>query len=245
MFGLDHLVESPDSTVALVLTVAVLLGLRHAADPDHLAAVSILIAGDEEPDPRTAARLGAAWGLGHASTLCAFGLPVILVGAGLPPGVRRAGEVAVGVVIIVLAIRLLARWRRGRFHTHTHTHPHGGPTHRHLHIHAHAADHAHAHVTGPGRTRAQAYVIGLLHGVGGSAGAGVLLLASLPGPALGISALVIFALGTAISMAAASFAFGYVITRDSPLRYASRVTPLLGAFGAAFGTWYLLGALVP
>ena len=96
MGGLDDaLAGLGGGSVALALLVAVLLGLRHATDPDHLTAVATLIVSDARDGPRRARRLGLAWGLGHALTLFAFGLPVVLVGDALPrsaPARRRAGR---------------------------------------------------------------------------------------------------------------------------------------------------------
>ena len=85
MFGLDdRIAELATARRSAVLAVALLLGLRHASDPDHLAAVSTLIA--SEPEDGTAARAGSgsAWGLGHATTLALFGLPIVLFNAYLP-----------------------------------------------------------------------------------------------------------------------------------------------------------------
>ena len=123
MFGLDDWIAelAQDGGLALVLFVALLLGLRHASDPDHLAAVSTLIASDPEDGARRAGSLGLAWGAGHALTLTAFGLPVVVLQAYLPDSAQRAAEAAVGLMIMFLAIRLLARWRSGRFHAHAHS----------------------------------------------------------------------------------------------------------------------------
>src|SRR5258705_13969785 len=90
MFGLDERIaaSSHGASIWIVLAVAILLGLRHATDPDHLAAVTTLVAGGRERAASRAAELGLAWGLGHAVTLFAFGLPVLLVGSSLPPGVQ-------------------------------------------------------------------------------------------------------------------------------------------------------------
>src|SRR4051795_7089251 len=124
MFGLDDKIAalSTGDAFLIVIAVAVLLGLRHATDPDHLTAVSTLVAGGEERGPRRAASLGLAWGAGHATTLFLVGLPVVLVGSALPPTVQSGFEVAIGAVIVALALRLLLRWRRGYFHVHVHTH---------------------------------------------------------------------------------------------------------------------------
>src|SRR5437762_14191209 len=97
---------SSGGTLLMVLPVALLLGLRHATDPGHLAAVSTLIASDPDDGARRAGRLGASWGLGHATTLVAFGLPIVLFKSYLPDAVQRGAEAAVGVLIMALAIRL-------------------------------------------------------------------------------------------------------------------------------------------
>jgi ABC-type nickel/cobalt efflux system permease component RcnA len=229
------------------LVIALLLGLRHATDPDHLTAVSTLALSEEPGGARRASVLGLAWGLGHATTLTLVGLPVVLADRSLPPGVQSGLEMAVGVVIVVLAARLLVRWRRGYLHVHAHAHD--GVTHAHPHVHEHApvADHPrvheHAHADGLGRTKRAAFGIGLLHGAGGSAGAAVLLLAATPGRAAAAIALVVFALGTVASMAAVSAAFGHALARDGVAQRVERLVPALGALAGVFGAWYALGAL--
>jgi ABC-type nickel/cobalt efflux system permease component RcnA len=249
MFGLDeHIADlAHGGGLALALLVALLLGLRHASDPDHLAAVSTLIASDPEDGTRRAGRLGLAWGAGHALTLALFGLPIVLLQAYLPDPLQRAAEAAVGVMIMVLAVRLLLRWRRGHFHAHPHRH--GDTEHRHLHPHgeaghAHAAhDHTHDSDARLGRTRWQAFGIGLVHGMGGSAGVSVLLLAGIPDTAEAVAALTVLAAGTALSMAALSSAFGYAITRGPVLTRMLAFAPAMGVLTLAFGGWYMLGAI--
>jgi cytochrome c biogenesis protein CcdA len=230
--------------LALVLAVALGLGLRHASDPDHLAAVSTLIASEPEDGTRRAGRLGLAWGLGHATTLALFGLPIVLFNAYLPDAAQRGAEASVGLVIMLLAGRLLVRWRRGHFHAHSHRH--GDTEHRHLHPHGtHRPRHDHAHEPEArlGRSPAQAFGIGLVHGMGGSAGVGVLLLATIPDQAEAVAALLVFALGTAVSMAALSSALGYAITRGPMLRRMLAFAPAMGVLTLAFGAWYALGAV--
>ncbi len=118
MFGLDDLITSYSDGAAawIVVLVAVLLGLRHATDPDHIAAVTTLVAGTRERATRTAAALGAAWGLGHATTLFAFGVPILVLDRFLPERVQQLAESAIAVAIGYLAVRLIIRWRRGLFH---------------------------------------------------------------------------------------------------------------------------------
>jgi ABC-type nickel/cobalt efflux system permease component RcnA len=256
MFGIDEWVAelAHGEALAVVLAVALVLGLRHASDPDHLAAVSTLIASEPEDGTRRAGRLGLAWGLGHAATLAVFGLPIVLFHAYLPDAAQRAAEALVGLMIMYLAARLLVRWRRGHFHAHPHRHGH--TEHRHLHPHDHPGtargeghppgarhDHAHEPEVRLGRSPLQAFGIGLVHGMGGSAGVGVLLLATIPGQAEAVAALVVLALGTAISMAVLSSAFGYAITRGPVLRRMLALAPAMGMLTLAFGGWYALGAV--
>lgn len=248
MIGLDDKIAALGTGDAflIVIAVATLLGLRHAADPDHLTAVSTLIASGEKQNGRRAGVLGLSWGLGHATTLIAFGLPIVLFNGYLPAAVQRTAEVAVGVLIVVLALRLLIRWRRGYFHAHLHQHD--GDFHRHLHVHERpppkrADSHKHRHAPSLGRSPTQAYGIGLVHGMGGSAGVGLLLLAAIPSHVEGLVALVVFALFTAVSMAIASTSFGYVLSRGPVLRRFVTAAPALGVVSLAFGVWYALGAL--
>jgi len=215
MFGLDDQLAqlSNGTTLALVLAIALLLGLRHASDPDHLVAVTTLATGDGRA--RRAGRLGLTWGAGHATSLLALGVPIVLYRAYLPEPLQRGVEALVGVVIVALAFGLLARCRRGSF------------------------EHSHAR----SRTPLQAYAVGVVHGAGGSAGVGVLLLAAIPDRALALAALGVFALGTAVSMSALSTGLGLTLAAPSVRRRLVRVAPLLGVTSLVFGVWYTLGAL--
>jgi cytochrome c biogenesis protein CcdA len=241
MFGLDEAIASLGGEVLLVaLAVALLLGLRHATDPDHLTAVATLVASEDRRGARSASALGLAWGLGHACTLFVVGLPIVLFRDYLPDWLQSGLEFAVGLLIIALALRLLVRWRRGYLHVHVHTHD--GVVHAHPHVHE-AAGHAHRHAHDLGRTPLAAFGIGLLHGAGGSAGVGVLLVAAVPGQASAVAALAVLAVGTAVSMACVSAFFGYALTRGPLLRRFEQAAPALGVASLLFGVWYALGAL--
>ena len=241
MFGLDdHIAGFSDGTTLLiVIAVAVLLGLRHATDPDHLAAVTTLVASGREQTRRLAATLGFSWGLGHATSLFAFGLPIVLFKSYLPEPVQRAAETMVGFVIVSLAVWLIVRWRRGLFHVHVHGHDG-----IHLHGHTHDGHRSHPHAPAP-KTRSplQAYAIGVVHGMGGSAGVGVLLLASIHSHAVAVGALALFAFFTAVSMALLSTGFGMTLSSVPVRRSFNRIAPLLGFASLVFGVWYALSAL--
>ena len=240
MFGLDQAIAALGGGGPLViLAVALLLGLRHAADPDHLVAVSTVVASERVRPARRATILGLSWGLGHATTLLVFGLPIVLFGSYLPDPAQRAAEALVGVVIVVLALRLLLRWRQGRFHSHRHSHD--GVVHRHLHAHEHPA---HEHEHRPLRSPRQAYGIGCLHGAGGSAGVGVLLLASIPGTGEAIAALAVFAGATALSMGLLSSLLGCTLAVPAVERRLQRLVPVLAGASLLFGAWYGAAALL-
>jgi ABC-type nickel/cobalt efflux system permease component RcnA len=235
MFGIDQSLAnlSNGTTVLVVIAVAVLLGLRHASDPDHLAAVATLIASGREHAGLAAARLGFAWGLGHATALFAFGVPIVLYDSYLPGPIQQAAETTVGFVIVALAAWLLLRWHRGQFRDAPHPHAHAP----HAHVHHRRRPHGH-------RTRGplQAYGIGLVHGLGGSAGVGLLLLATIRGHLLAVAALGLFSLFTAVSMALLSVGFGLTLGRPLVQRCFNRLAPALGLLSLGFGVWYVLGA---
>jgi ABC-type nickel/cobalt efflux system permease component RcnA len=250
VLGLDDRIAGlgGGGSLVVLLLLAVLLGLRHATDPDHLTAVSTLVMTDRLDGTRRAGILGLAWGLGHAATLLTLGVPLVLLRRALPASVENVAEVLVGVVIIALALRLLVRWRRGYLHAHAHRH--GDRWHAHPHAHeaaragaAHPHAHEHRHAEALGRTPLAAFGVGLLHGAGGSAAVTLLVVGAVPGRVHALAALALFAAGTIVSMAALSAGFGRLLGRlpDHP-RFAA-ATPAFGTVGLLFGAWYVLGAL--
>jgi high-affinity nickel permease len=220
VFGLDERLAavSDGASLLIVLVIAALLGLRHATDPDHLAAVTTLVASGRERAASRAGELGLAWGLGHAATLFALGLPIILFSSFLPQRVQQTAESAIGFVIVYLALRLLVRWRRGehRFHAHPHAH---GP-----------------------RTRRGAFAIGLIHGMGGSAGVGVLVLTSANSTGLAVISLVLLAVFTAVSMSLLSSGFGSLLVSGPGRAGCDVAAPALGGTSLAFEIWYATAA---
>ena len=142
---------------------------------------------------------------------------------------------------MLLAVRLLVRWRRGFYHVHVHTHD-GGEAHRHVHSHAFDESHGHIHPALQ-RTPLSSYSVGLVHGIGGSGGLTLVLLSTISDEAQATGALILFAAGTAVSMALLSTAFGLAIAGGPIARNFERVAPVLGVLSMAFGAWYALGAL--
>jgi high-affinity nickel permease len=247
MTSVDHWLASlgRGGGVAIALVAALLLGLRHATDPDHLTAVSTLALCEDRRGARRAGALGLAWGLGHATTLVAFGLPALLLRRYLPEALQHVAEALIGGVIIALALRLLIRWRHGYFHSHPHRH--GGRWHTHPHVHegthSHAIDHDHKHAEKLGRSPLAAYGIGVVHGLGGSAGVALLLIGAIPNHVEATIALFIFALATALSMSALSAGLGTLIANRAIARRLESAVPVLGLFSLAYGMFYALAAV--
>jgi hypothetical protein len=215
------------------LGIALLLGLRHAADPDHLVAVTSLVAVDDG-NPRRAARVGAWWGAGHAAVLVLLGLPLILLNAQLPAWLGASAETAVGVVIVLLAGRVILKWARGDYRAGPHAHRDGHPKRRHLR--REGSGHRHLQLRSPG----QAVSIGVLHGLAGTGGVVLLLIASHPTQLEAAAALAAFAPMSIASMAICTVAFAWVLTRRpiEPI-YRSALIPALGLFGVTFGLSYV------
>ena len=240
---LTSLIEGAPLLVALA--IAFVLGLRHASDPDHLVAVSSLVAA-EDGDVRAATRLGAWWGVGHALTLLLVGLPLIALKEELPAWLERAAETGVGLVILALGVRVLVKWVRGDYRAGPHRHrehDHGHDEHGHRHR-AHDHRHlrrgaAHAHPPRPVRAPRPALGSGMLHGLAGTGAGVVLLIAALPGRVEAAAALAVFAPMSILSMALFTSAFAWILTRPvvAPL-YRTVLVPALGAFGLVFGLWY-------
>jgi len=228
------------ASLLVALGIAVVLGLRHASDPDHLVAVTSLVAADGG-DRRAATRLGLWWGAGHAGTLLAIGLPLIFLKSELPAWLETGAEKAVGAVILVLAARVIFKWSKGDYRAAAHEHR---PAHHHHHHDGHdrrrhlrrgPGTHAHRHV----RTPRQALGIGMLHGLAGTGAVVLLLIAALPTQFEAAAALALFAPMSVLSMAVCTSVFAWVLTRPivEPV-YRTVLIPALGLFALTFGAWY-------
>jgi ABC-type nickel/cobalt efflux system permease component RcnA len=218
----------------VALGIAFLLGLRHASDPDHLVAVTSLVAA-EDGDTRKATRLGAWWGVGHAAVLLAVGLPLIFFKSELPMWLEDGAEKAVGVVILALAARVIFKWVRGDYRASAHAHDDGGHRRRRHLRWGDGPGHRHVSIRSPG----QALGIGMLHGIAGTGAVVLLLLAAMPSQLEAALALAVFAPMSVVSMALCTTAFAWVLTRPliEPV-YRTVLIPGLGAFGLMFGLWY-------
>jgi ABC-type nickel/cobalt efflux system permease component RcnA len=199
------------------LFLGFLIGLQHAFEADHVAAVASIAANSRRL--RTALRHGAVWGLGHTLTLLLLGGLVIYLGEAIPQTWAEALELLVGVMLVGLGASLLHRLWRERVHFHPHRHD-GGVTHLHAHKHARAevrhdpGHHAHEHPKGlPLRSLA----VGMVHGLAGSAALVLLALGSADSVPVALAYIVLFGFGSIVGMAALSAVMAV------PLSYTARV----------------------
>jgi high-affinity nickel permease len=185
-----------------ILSLGFLLGMQHALEADHIAAVSSIAA--RRSDVRDIVKHGLTWGLGHTLTLFVFASAAILLGHAIPDTLARPIEAAVGVMLIGLGTHVL--WRLWRDRVHFHQHRHGDGT-RHIHVHSHAGEttahglSAHAHAHG---FRWRTLLVGLMHGMAGSAALLVLAVSQAASPATAVAYVLLFGLGSMLGMGALS-----------------------------------------
>jgi hypothetical protein len=193
-------------TLPAVLGIGLVLGFRHAFEPDHLAAVSTLAT--RQGSVLAACRLGLAWALGHTASVGAVVLAIIVAGVRLPASLWPAADVVVGLLLVGLGGSVIYRYARGRWHLHAHSHAPEGGTHLHLHSHAGGHSHVHGHPSADAR---RSLGFGLLHGLAGSAAVLVLLVAAAPTRATQVAYFSAFGAGTMLGMVAVSATLATVI----------------------------------
>ena len=215
----DTLVFGDDMESFLIL--GFFIGMGHALEADHLAAVGTLAA-DGKATPKRLAFLGASWGMGHTTTLFLISLPVVLFGMVLNARWTAGLEFAVGVMLVMLGVRVLWKMYRARVHFHLHDH---GDGQRHFHAHSHSGatlphkqdPHIHAHP----RFSWRAYLVGLAHGAAGSAGLVALAAAATQDAATSMAYILLFGVGSVMGMAALTYSASW------PLRLAEKTAARL------------------
>jgi ABC-type nickel/cobalt efflux system permease component RcnA len=187
-----------------ILGLGFLLGMQHALEADHIAAVSSIAA--RRTNIGDIVKHGLTWGLGHTLTLFAVAGAAVLVGQALPEHFAEPLEIAVGIMLIGLGAHLVWRLWRDRVHFHAHGHDDGRV---HFHAHSHDGDkgphvravHAHSHPPG---FRWRTLLVGLMHGMAGSAALLVLAASKASGAAAGLGYIALFGVGSMVGMAALS-----------------------------------------
>jgi hypothetical protein len=205
-----------------------LLGMRHALEPDHLAAVSTLI-GRERGSFR-AAWLGVCWGLGHTASLVAVGAVLLVLRLELPPRVADLFEILVAVMLIALGTRaILLAIREGR-PAHSH--------HHHFAMHEHSGMPAHVHI-GAWTLARRPLVIGAIHGLAGSGALTALVLTTLPTTTARLTYMALFGVGSTLGMAALTGLLGWPIARFGARPGVARALSMaVGAVSVVLGIFW-------
>ena len=171
--------------------LGLLLGIQHALDPDHLIAVSTIVS--EQRNFKWASLIGAFWGLGHTTTLFIVGMLVIGLRVTIPPQLGSGLELLVALMLVILGVNVL-RKSFGAERVHLHTHSHNPETHTHFHVHENPKqDHGHGH---PFKAMRRPFIVGMVHGLAGSAALMLLVLSTIESPLGGLLYIVIFGLGS-------------------------------------------------
>ncbi|MBI3492157.1 MAG: high-affinity nickel-transport family protein [Acidobacteria bacterium] len=215
-----------------------LLGMRHALEPDHLAAVSTLVT--DERSSYKAALLGACWGLGHTLTLVVVGAALVILRAEMPARAADLFEFFVALMLIGLGLRAIyLAARQGP----------AGPVHVHHHghvVHEHRGAPAHIHI-GAWTLARRPLLVGAIHGLAGSGALTALVLTTLPSTAARLSYVTLFGLGSTVGMAALSGVLGWPLARLGSHRLIARgVSLAVGCVSTTLGLWWgypLIGKL--
>ena len=198
-----------------ILAIGFFLGMRHATDPDHVIAVTTIVTRQKKPG--RAAAIGALWGIGHTLTIFVVGAVIIVFGLSIPPRLGLTMELGVGIMLIVLgAINISSFFRdmtgavaitSEQAVVHSHAHSHGDYVHRHAHAHSPEV-HAHKPEQTPlasadrmlgklrGYQQVRPLVVGIVHGLAGSAAVALLVLTTIRDPRWALAYLLLFGLGT-------------------------------------------------
>jgi sulfite exporter TauE/SafE len=220
-------------SAAPVLAFGFVLGLKHAVEADHLAAVSAIVS--ERKSLWSSSLVGGLWGIGHTISLLIAGVVVILFHFEIGERTERALEFMVGLMLVALGANALRKLARGG-HVHLHTHRHGGREHIHPHVHDGAPE------TEPQthhglRLSPRPLFVGMVHGLAGSAALTLLVLSTIPSPAVGLLYLVVFGVGSAGGMMLMSALFGlpFYLTAARFARAHLAVRGLAGLFSLGLG----------
>ena len=252
-----------------VLLLGFFLGMRHATDADHVIAVTTIVS--RQRSVRAAAWTGVLWGVGHTLTILAVGGAIIMFGLVIPPRVGLGMEFSVALMLILLGILTLTGVT-GRLHEaraadhhagsqadqHVHAHAHGDYVHSHVHAHAPDA-HGHAEEATPqarldralGRFGAyqllRPLVVGLVHGLAGSAAVALLVLAAIRDPWWAVGYLLVFGVGTIAGMmlVTAAVAVPFAATAGRFVWLNRHLATVSGVLSLAFGVWmaYQIGVV--
>lgn len=198
-----------ESTLLTSLILGFTLGMGHALDADHVVAITTIVS--QNRHPLKAALVGISWGIGHTATLSFVGLAVIVFKLTIPNQLALSMEFLVGVVLVALGAQILWKYRRKKVHTHTHDHAGEMPAHLHFHSHADDTEHKHHNLA----HQHKSLMVGMIHGLAGSAALMLLVLSTVGSPVEGVAYILIFGIGSILGMMLLSTLIGLPFAASS------------------------------
>lgn len=223
----------PYST-ASVLAFGLVLGLKHAVEADHLAAVTTIVS--ERKSILGASLVGGLWGMGHTLSLLVAGIAVILFHLRISEQTALALEFCVGLMLVALGANALRKLLRGGA-LHLHWHRHGKHIHAHPHVHDGVDEPDAPHTHHGLRLSARPFLVGMVHGLAGSAALMLLVLSTISSPLAGLLYVLVFGIGSVGGMMLMSALVGlplrFTATRFARAHFVVRC--LAGLFSLSFG----------
>lgn len=191
-----------NASVLSLLLLGFALGLQHATEADHLAAVSTIVA--ERKNLLSSAILGGFWGIGHTLSLLAVGALVIFFKLQISENTEAKLEAIVGAMLVILGLNVLRKIFFGKEKLHVHEHTHNGHTHIHVHGHDGEKEESHHFL----KFSPRSVLIGMIHGLAGSAALMLLIVPTIESPSVALAYILIFGCGSIGGMMAMSFLIG-------------------------------------
>jgi len=224
---------NPELSTFSVLVIGFVLGLQHATEADHLAAVSTIVS--EKKNLFTASIVGGLWGVGHTISLFTVGLVVILLKFQISESLETKLEACVGAMLILLGLNALRKLFKAS-KVHVHSHEHDGHQHVHIHTHSKSAEESHH------RLSPRSIFIGMVHGLAGSAALMLLVVPTIKSESVALVYILIFGIGSVGGMMAMSFLIGlpfhFTAGRFDILNRGIRLIAGLFSLGLGFSIMY-------
>jgi high-affinity nickel permease len=225
-----------ETTLLATLLLGFALGIKHALDADHVVAVSTIVS--QYRNPLKAAVVGIFWGIGHTTTLLLVGIAVIVFKLVIPDQLALSMEFLVGVVLFALGLQILWKYLPKKKHLHVHDHGDEIHTHQHSHLRKAGEEDLNHH---PARQH-RSVLLGMIHGLAGSAALMLLVLSSIQSPVEGVIYILVFGIGSILGMMVISTLIGLPFALSSG-RFASvnhTIRFTAGALSTALGIFVMI-----
>ncbi len=217
-----------------MMALGFLLGIQHAFNADHVIAVSTLVTKNQSL--KKSSFLGIFWGIGHTITLLAVGMAILTLKLTIPDRLALFMEFMVGAMLVFLGVVVIRELIINRIHMHSHLH--GRQAHLHLHSHVEEQAHIHQHI----KPEFKSMMVGMVHGLAGSAALMLLVLTSAPSISSGLLYIVIFGIGSIIGMMGVStlISLPFMVTAKKLENFSNKIKAGAGIISIGLGIFIML-----